>query len=317
MGKKQQGQVIIILLLVMVIILAVALSVASRSVTEIATSTNTENSSRAFSAAEAGIEKLISQNVELGNVGILNPMTFPNQASVNGNWDANLPKRNENGFSGALEYPPFGKESFAQFWLMDPDLNCSNPGSRCYTQNNFDIYFGTKKEYDLDRDNQPAMEVHVIYKQGNEYKNSRYFYDSYSGSGTGNRDNNKFRQCNRDDPAPLSRSCWCDGYSIQTNDYPAAAREFYCRAAVPPSGEGFGAGSQLIMARVRLLYTNLAHPVALKPTGSASLPLQTNIYKATGSSGNVQRKLEVFREKDVMPQFLDYVIFSNQELQKP
>jgi len=62
----KQGQVLILLLLIVVVILALGLSVASRNITNLRTSTQTENSQRAFSAAEGGVEDVLSNLDEIG-----------------------------------------------------------------------------------------------------------------------------------------------------------------------------------------------------------------------------------------------------------
>src|SRR3972149_6444629 len=57
----KQGQILILVLLAVVVILAVGLSVASRNITNLRTSTQTEQSQRAFSAAEGGVEDVLSR----------------------------------------------------------------------------------------------------------------------------------------------------------------------------------------------------------------------------------------------------------------
>jgi len=57
----KSGQILIIVLLVVVVALAVGLSVASRNITNLRTSTQTEQSQRAFTAAEGGIEDVLSR----------------------------------------------------------------------------------------------------------------------------------------------------------------------------------------------------------------------------------------------------------------
>lgn len=59
--KRQSGQILVLVLLVVVVALSVGLSVASRNITNIRTSTQTEQSQRAFSAAEGGIEDVLSR----------------------------------------------------------------------------------------------------------------------------------------------------------------------------------------------------------------------------------------------------------------
>lgn len=60
MHEYQKGQILLIVVLIMVTALTVGLSVAARSITDTKTSEESSNSERAFSAAEAGIEKSIT-----------------------------------------------------------------------------------------------------------------------------------------------------------------------------------------------------------------------------------------------------------------
>lgn len=61
--RKNSGQVTLLVLLVMVVLLTVGLAVVSRSVTDIRISKETEESARAFSAAEAGIEEALKHDL--------------------------------------------------------------------------------------------------------------------------------------------------------------------------------------------------------------------------------------------------------------
>lgn len=62
MKNHKSGQVVLIVLLVMVVVLTIGLSLISQSVTDISISKDEEESIRAFSAAEAGIEAAL-QNI--------------------------------------------------------------------------------------------------------------------------------------------------------------------------------------------------------------------------------------------------------------
>lgn len=57
----KSGQILILVLLIVVVALAVGLSVASRNITNLRSSTQTEESQRAFGAAEGGIEDVLSR----------------------------------------------------------------------------------------------------------------------------------------------------------------------------------------------------------------------------------------------------------------
>lgn len=294
----QIGQIIIMALLVMVIVLAVALAIVGRSISEISTATQTENSSRAFSAAEAGIEKALNPNITPA------PFSLSNLSQVESlNRIKDLPYR-----CSALEYPPFGRESFAQFWLADPkNIDCSGVTPNCYKRNYFYLYFGTATDYTNNLPDRPAVEVHVIGKNTNgAYESHRYFYDSSASRGNG------FSLCN-----PSS-----SGIFIKTNESANQDRPFYCKVKVPPDG-GESYGSSPIMARVRILYSSSSHSVALQPFDSCdpastgqSLPPQATIYYSIGTAGNVRRTLKVFQQDAVMPFLFDFGLFSGSSVTK-
>ncbi len=69
----KSGQILILVLLIVVVILAVGLSVASRNITNLRTSTQTEHSQRAFTAAEGGVEDVLSrlQDITQSNPQVL------------------------------------------------------------------------------------------------------------------------------------------------------------------------------------------------------------------------------------------------------
>src|SRR3989344_2925973 len=292
---NQSGQAVIILLLVMVLALAIGLSVIGRSVTEISTSTKTEDSSRAFSAAEAGIERLLQLAPQSGS-GTAGSIDFSNQSQAQGlQWTADLPKPGL-----ALEYPPFGKESFAQFWLANPLTLAS-----AYNLDSFDIYFGDPmQDYSAitgKPDNQPAIEVSVVLyaPSGSSYYSKSYFFDSKNDrAGAGG---NNFSSCNLG-PSPIG-----------TNAY-SELRSFYCKATV--TGYKNNPGDVPIMVRARMLYTSTSHPAAIHPASGGSFPFQASVFQSTGVSGGVARNLQIFQQKWVLPQIFDYALFSAGDLSK-
>lgn len=58
----EKGQILLIIVLVMTVALTIGLSVATRTITNIRTASEEESSQRAFSAAEAGVEKALKDN---------------------------------------------------------------------------------------------------------------------------------------------------------------------------------------------------------------------------------------------------------------
>ncbi len=72
--EAQRGQILLVVILVMVTALTIGLSVAARTITNTRTSQEAENSEKAFSAAEAGIEQSLTNGLPVtGN--------FPNRSS--------------------------------------------------------------------------------------------------------------------------------------------------------------------------------------------------------------------------------------------
>ena len=63
----KSGQILILVLLIVVVALAVGLSVASRNIVNLRTSTQTKESQRAFGAAEGGVEDVLSKLTKISS----------------------------------------------------------------------------------------------------------------------------------------------------------------------------------------------------------------------------------------------------------
>ncbi len=125
---REQGQTIIILLLIVVVSLGIALSFISRSNTELSTASQTEASSRAFSAAEAGIESALA--------GITPTPDLTDQAQVVISPNPALPPPGK-----PLEYPPRSKSALTQFWLSSPQMTLTP--TPYFSGNSLKLYFGS------------------------------------------------------------------------------------------------------------------------------------------------------------------------------
>lgn len=124
MKDYQRGQILLIVVLVMTIALTIGLSVATRTITNLRTSTEDETSQRAFSAAEAGMEKALQ--LSSGNTGSLtnNSSYATNITPVSGQ-DILL----NNG-------SPVLKDSPADVWLS------TYPGYTAPWSGNITVYWG-------------------------------------------------------------------------------------------------------------------------------------------------------------------------------
>lgn len=317
MKKKPKGQVAVVVLLFLLVALTIGLSVVQQSLTHITTSTQSEQGSRSFSAAEAGIEKSLGDTTQI--VGPPpSPVSVPqsdlgNQARANVQIVNNLPATGV-----ALEYPPIGREDIAQFWLADPK-NPDNdwqpgrlPGDSkfAYGGSTFNVYFGDIASFGSS--DSPALAVNLITKDGaGNYKSSSGFYDSSSSRAA----SNGFASATSCAPDANNPIRIITSSSVTINqDSPT---KFLCYATV-----SLPAGSIPILTRVRILYSNIKQPVALQPVqpdggcSACTLPRQAAIYTSVGYSGQTTKIIQVFRQLDFVPTFLDFAIFSSGQIEK-
>lgn len=160
----QRGQALLIVILIMVVSLTVGLSVASRSIINLRTTTEEENSQRAFSAAEAGIEKALATG-------------------------AGITARQDLGNNAFIEEVDIGEVSGTEFVLnggnnvekdngVDLGLSQDYPGYAT-SQNilNLSIYWGSQGDT---CPNSAAIEFIVISGSANSPRSTRYTYDPCS-----------------------------------------------------------------------------------------------------------------------------------------
>lgn len=300
---NERGQIILALILVMTVALAIGLSVVQKSLVDVSTSTKVEQSQRAFSAAEAGIEKALTARSDTTG------QNFDNNAQIKEITDTKLIPcipgssgcpQGTNDRQAALEYPPLAKEEVAHVWLTNYNSSsnpptCSNPPSsdpadRCYTQSTLDVYWGDAKVSD-----KAALELTLVYYDGSQYKSRKWYLDQILRS-----------------PANNFTQVTC-GAGIPVN--------YQCKFTLGGSADSAGALPQnMMLIRARLLYNTSSQPIAFQaPTCNSIgcfIPPQARVLKATGVSGETQRKVQVLQINKVVPPYFDFAIFSNGDIKK-
>ncbi|MBI2019146.1 pilus assembly PilX N-terminal domain-containing protein [Candidatus Daviesbacteria bacterium] len=291
---RQKGQVILILVLIMTVALAVGISVVQRSLSDVSTATKIEQSSRAFSAAEAGIEKALKNDAS----GVDFTVDNNSSATVSTN---NLVPGLPTGYGrqDPIECPPgdssLPKEGMAQVWLANPQ-STTNPPEERYKANELDVYWGNSSG------DKAALAITVVYYQGGEYKTNKYYFDHN----------------NRVPPLPAG-----DGFT--TVDCPGNIKPAYsdgttgstyqCSTRIKPLPAG-----TLILLRARLLLNETEQPFAVQAVGTCgrdcSIPPQAKLIESTGTSGDVARKIKFCQTEKVVPAYFDYAIFSMGEINK-
>ncbi|MBI3486392.1 hypothetical protein HY025_05655 [Candidatus Daviesbacteria bacterium] len=293
--KNQTGQVIIILLLIILVALTIGVAIVQNSLSDVSTSTKTEQSSRAFSAAEAGIEQALITNTS-------GPVSLDNSSTADINVLLDLPAN----ASTALEYPPITKADFAQFWLADPTTQAT-----FFNGSSFQVYFGNCSQNPCEAvSDKPAIEVDTVIKDSltGNYRWDKQYFDS-----DGSRTNtNNFQKIN---------GAGCDnnmggGSTINANTTNSPTSQFYCYVNVLYSSVSTDIP---ILVRVRILYSSTAQKIALMPipgNNGKGLPAQATTYTSVGKSGESIRQVKIFKEQNVVPYFFDFAIFSTAPITK-
>ncbi|MDD5147258.1 MAG: pilus assembly PilX N-terminal domain-containing protein [Candidatus Daviesbacteria bacterium] len=286
--RNETGQVILVLILVMTVALAIGISVIQRSILDISTASKVEQSSRAFSAAEAGIE-----NKLIGGSGSVNFAENSATAQVSGGDLAPVVPAAGNR-QDPLEYPPLAKEEVAQIWLADY-TSSSNPPAAAYTQSSLDIYWGNSST------DKAALELTLIYYDGSKYTSRKWYLDNPS--------------VTRDPANNFDKSANCNGSQLGSNNY-----QCYKQLGNSSGINNGPLSSGLMLLRARLLYNTASQPFAVQAVGTCgancSLPPQVRSIISTGTAGTTQRKVKLFQINKVVPSYLDYAIFSTGAINK-
>lgn len=281
--RKQEGQAVLLLILVITVALAIGLSIVQKSLVDISTASKVEQSSRAFSAAEAGIEKSLQLNISTS-------VNFSENSSAANAVNSGLipPVPDTGSRQAALEYPSLAKEDVAQVWLADYN-STTNPPAAAYQQSTLDVYWGNSSQ------DQAALELTLVYHNGTAYQSQKWYLDQTS------RDNG------------FGQVSGCSG----GNTPQGGSTAYQCKETInlPTS-----ASSRLILIRARLLYNSASQPFAVQALGTCgttcSLPPQARSITSTGVSGETQRRVQLFQESKVAPPYFDYAIFSDRSIIK-
>lgn len=285
------GQALLLVLLSMAVVLTIVLSILSRSVTDVAVTTRDEEALRAFSAAEAGVERALIVGTDIGETEI-------GQAEFSA--DVSSFAEGSQEFSYPIKVLS-GEIVNTWFVAHDDDGNFTCSASRpCFTGDTLKICWGNPGTA-ADSSTTPALEVSVFYANTpGDYSDIRIARATY--------DPNTTRQSSNNFSSPDAGTCSVGGGSF----------EFQKTIDLTTSGLGIPSGvlsseNGLQFARLRLLYnTATSHPVGVDAnfSGNTLLPAQGVTIDSTGTSGEANRKIDVFRAFGEPPSIFDTAVFS-------
>lgn len=293
---RQEGQALLIILLLMAVVLTIALSIVSRSITDITISQKEEESARAFSAAEAGIERAILGDFGAGQTS--------GELSTGGNYIVSSGQV----VGGTAEYSLpslLSSGDIATVWLVSHDseenLTCSD--GKCFTGSEMEVCWGAKGSEAQISDQTPAIEISVVYTQsggGGQTMISRDVYDP----NTTRTSVNKFSRLDGSDLGACT---------VESTEY--AFRKRIDLTSLLGASNLRADANQITgpqFARIRFFYnTAQGHPIAVKSPNGSAFPEQGNKIVSTGFVGEVTRKVEVTRLFSDLPPIFDSGIFSN------
>jgi type II secretory pathway pseudopilin PulG len=291
MLNKNSGQALLVVLISLAAIVTVVLSIVSRSVSGVRSTTKEEESTRAFSAAEAGVEKALIS----GTTGSI--ASEPNELD-NAAYQANVTNYAQG--STSFIYPKdLASGDTATVWFVshdgNGDLACNPSTLPCFTGTQMRICWGTNGAIGATT---PAVEVSILYdptsnKNYNDLAVARAAFDPNGAR----RAQNSF--------TAAGGSC-----TIGSTTFPFSATIVFNSLGIPAASYNSQNGLQL--TTVRMLYnTTQDEPFAVDVSGSGGLlPGQGRRVESTGQSGEASRKVQVYTTNGELPSVFQSAVFS-------
>ncbi|MDP3994288.1 MAG: pilus assembly PilX N-terminal domain-containing protein [bacterium] len=278
-APHSSGQALLLVLLSMAVALTLVLSVLSRTISDVKISSQDENSQRAFSAAEAGIEQALVVGSDTGDVDI-GDATF--SATV-----SNFAKGNE-----FFVFPgTFVSGEPSVVWFVSHDsttgnLSCSGADNPCFNGSQIKICWG-----DSTADPIPAIESSIVYL-----------------TSAGNYAT-----------AQIERAVFDANAAVRGNNFanPDAVCTIGSDTFQYSTTLNLSSLNNLQFMVLKLLYNGTSHHMGVDVTGSGStLPSQGQLVESSGTSGDANRRVEVFQGYGVLPLAYYSAIYSGGGLTK-
>lgn len=288
------GQALLLVLLGMAVVLTLVLSVVSRSMTDVSLTTRDEESLRAFSAAEAGIERLIVS----GSPG--ETVTAPlNTGSYEG--VVNLYGIGEE----EVSYPEIKSGESITIWFVEHDDNgemiCG--GGKCFLGDEINVYWGD--DGTPTDESAPAIEITL-------------FYDNIPGRAlVGDYSNVRVARAAYDVVASRTNS---NSFTLATGGKQTIgdnAKYEFSTGDIDDLTNGICAGVEgcLLFAKVKMFYNgDVAHGVGVKV--DSPLPSQGRSIESTGTSGDATAKVVAFQSFSEPLDIFESALFSTSGLVK-
>jgi len=278
--RGEEGQILLIVVLIIIGFSTIGLSIVSRTITSIRTSTEEAESQKALSAAEAGIERAIQGSTPIAVEGS-NP-------SNNSSYSTSFTQIQSSSFliNGGNLIP---KDEGADIWFADHDANGNPIVSSALSPSFVYLYWGLPSET-CGTNNAPAAIQAIIVTSDQAAVTHRFAYDPCS------RGNNFA--------------------SPDTGSFNIGGKTFMY--ATPQGGQNDlakgGNIKKIVFIRVIPIYKDAVVGVSTCNRGGNNcptpLPSQGYVISSTGTSGAASRKITIFKgyPQTYLP-YLSYGLF--------
>lgn len=279
-SPRQGGQILLLVVLVMIVALTVGLSIVSRSITNLRSTTEEVSSQKALSAAEAGIEQAIQTSM----AGTIANPSFSSDASFETKVSEIL---GTNFLVNGGNFIP--QDEGADIWLVEHKSDGTLDYATVKSPNFFTLYWGLSSDNCSGSSIAAAIEVIIISRDptSGAVTSKRYGYDP----------------CNRGNNFQLA-----DSGSFAT--IPGKIFKY----KTPTSGSFSISITNGVIVRVIPLYTPT--PIGVGTCNNAgqnctALPSQGFVIDSTGKSQGTQRRITVVKGyEQLAPQYFSYGLFS-------
>ncbi|OGG30578.1 hypothetical protein A3A63_01895 [Candidatus Gottesmanbacteria bacterium RIFCSPLOWO2_01_FULL_46_9] len=275
----QSGQVVLITLLVLTIATTVALSLISRTTTDTTITAQVEESSRAFNAAEAGIEEALISGVGTSGAQVLTPgVSYAVSVASIGN------------AVGIYEFPKKTLKGVTEtLWLVAHDASGVPVIVPTYTAPSIDLCWSSESVI-------PAMVVTALYKESsdNSYRVAKAAIDP---------------DTLRSPPNQFTQTYLPGGCGGNTNTaYKKTITFNALSASIDPASD------TIIALRIRPAYSDTRFVI---DAGATVLPLQGNRIESTGTTATgTNRKIVVYQQYRAPSTMFDAALYSQGTISK-
>ena len=257
--KSEAGQALVLVLLSLSVVLTLILFILSRSITDVAVSSRQDEAVRAFSAAEAGVERALvtGSNYSAESLGNASYTTSVTEFALDSN-DLVYPSAVSSGETVTVWFTSH---------KTDGSMSCDSP-LPCYAGPQMKVCWGNPGTV-ANSAVTPAVEVTVYYEVTPGDLSTLRIGRTTADPNAGRTGTNSFSGV--------------DGVTCQVGSQTYAFQKTITFADLGIPASSYGSDNGLQLAQIRMLYNDISHNVGINVTGD-TLPSQG---KAIDSSGTV------------------------------